>query len=71
MRHSKQRASTEKCSVMGCDSAVHRSMSRKKIEDSTDLKLKGEGKRAGLCKEHYRDYKKATKEERKLDSLGR
>jgi hypothetical protein len=46
-------------------------MSRKKVDSSSELTLAGEGKRVGLCKEHYRKYKKATKEDRKLESLGR
>jgi len=71
MRRSKKQASSEKCHVTECGSDTHRSMSRKKIEKSSDLKLDGESKRAGLCKDHYRKFKKHTKEERKLETLGR
>ena len=46
-------------------------MSRKKVESGSDLKLDGEGKRAALCKKCYSKFKKATKEDRKLETLGR
>ena len=71
MRHSKERSSSESCHVSGCDSEVKRSMSRKKVESGSDLKLDGEGKRIGLCKKCYSKYKKVTKEDRKLERLGR
>ncbi len=71
MRRSKKQAGSESCNVSGCDNESTRSMSRKKVESSTELTLAGDGKRIGLCKEHYRKYKKATKEDRKLESLGR
>jgi hypothetical protein len=28
------------------------------------------GRRVGVCRAHYRDFRKATKEERELDRLG-
>jgi hypothetical protein len=71
MRRSKRQTSSETCDVSGCDNESQRSLSKKKVESGTDLNLAGNGKRVGLCKEHYRKYKKETKENRKLDSLGR
>ena len=46
-------------------------MPRKKVKDALDKGMEGEGKRVQLCKAHYREYKKATKEERKLEQLRR
>jgi hypothetical protein len=46
-------------------------MSRKKVKEAMDWNLKGDDKRVGLCKTHYREFKKATKEDRKLESLRR
>lgn len=70
-RRSKKQESAEKCHVHGCDSEASRSLPRKKVESKSDFTLTGEGKKVALCKEHYRKHKKATKEDRKLDSLGR
>ena len=41
------------------------------MKDALDRKLEGDGKRIRLCKTHYREFKKATKEERKLEQLRR
>ncbi|NIW16494.1 hypothetical protein GWN19_03620 [Candidatus Bathyarchaeota archaeon] len=53
-----------KCSVMGCDEEAVRSLSNKKV-GSAGLRV-GRSRRAYLCKDHYREYKKKTREERKL-----
>ena len=71
MRKSREDKPQEKCNVPGCDAEAERSLSRKKVKDAMDWALKGEGKRAALCKAHYREFKKATKEERKIESLRR
>ena len=39
---------------------------QKKIEDA-GLRLNSSGKKSGLCKEHYKEWKKATKEDRSLE----
>jgi len=57
--------------VSGCGQPAERSLSRKKVADAMDWTLTGEDKRALLCKAHYKDYKKATKEDRKIESLRR
>ncbi|MGE4274708.1 MAG: hypothetical protein AB7E27_01440 [Candidatus Methanomethylophilaceae archaeon] len=57
------------CDVAGCEEAAERSIATKKVTDS-GLPLKDEGiKKVGLCKNHYREYKKATKKDRELDKL--
>jgi hypothetical protein len=54
-----------KCSVAGCQKEAVRSLS---IDKVTDAGLEAQGtRRAYLCKEHYKQYKKATKTEKKLD----
>jgi len=54
-----------KCSVPGCDKEAVRSLSSEKVT-SAGLKV-GETRRAYLCKDHYKEYKRETKEERKLE----
>jgi len=57
------------CDVAGCDEAAERSIAGKKVIDA-GLNLKDKNaKKAQLCKNHYRDYKKATKKDRELDKL--
>ena len=55
-----------KCNVDGCDADAVRSLNTKKIEDA-GLRLNSSGKKSGLCKEHYKECKKATKEDRSLE----
>ena len=71
MRRSRKEEPAETCYISGCDEAGERSMSRKKVKDALEKKMEGEGKRVQLCKAHYREFKKATKEERKLEQLRR
>lgn len=60
------------CSVVDCDGATKRSLSGKSVRKAlSEIKFKAETRHLALCREHYRDYKKSTKEERKLESLGR
>jgi len=71
MRRSREKETAEACQISGCDEPGERSISRKKVKDALDRKLEGDGKRIRLCKTHYREFKKATKEERKLEQLRR
>ncbi len=59
------------CSVKGCQEPLKRSMSAKAVEKAVpDMKFKvKDPKKVKLCKEHYKEYKKATKEERKLQRM--
>ena len=54
------------CSVDGCENSAVRSLNTKKIEDA-GLRLNSSGKKSGLCKEHYEEWKKATKDDRSLE----
>ncbi|OYT65212.1 hypothetical protein B6U74_04025 [Candidatus Bathyarchaeota archaeon ex4484_205] len=53
------------CSVAGCKERAVRSVSRERAVRS-GLKIEGEGRKAYLCREHYKDYKKALKDEMKV-----
>jgi hypothetical protein len=54
-----------KCSVTGCDKEAVRSLSSEKVS-ATGLKV-GTARRAYLCKDHYKEYKKETKKEKMLE----
>jgi hypothetical protein len=54
------------CSVEGCSSEAVRSLSVGRLS-GTSLHLKPGSKKALLCKEHYKMFKKETKEQRKLE----
>jgi hypothetical protein len=54
-----------KCSVTGCGREAVRSLSAEKVRAS-GLKV-GMEKRAYLCKEHYKDYKKKTKKDKQVE----
>ena len=54
-----------KCSVSNCDKDAVRSLPREKVS-SAGLKVDGE-KRSYLCREHYKEYKKASKKDKLLE----
>jgi hypothetical protein len=54
-----------KCTVTGCEKDAIRSLPAEKVTGA-GLKV-GEARRAYLCKEHYKEYKKGTKKERMLE----
>ncbi len=56
------------CAIPGCGGAPLRSLSRSEVR-KVFPKLSEEGRRAPLCKDHYKQWKKATKEARALDRL--
>ena len=55
------------CSVSDCKNAAERSISRDQLGTS-GLKVSGE-RRAFLCHDHYKIWKKATKKDRELDRV--
>lgn len=62
---------TEICDCEGCNNEAERSINFKKVQ-KTSLTLKsGEHRNVHLCKEHYKTFKKETKEERSLNSIYR
>ncbi|HEX2231647.1 MAG TPA: hypothetical protein VHG34_05590 [Nitrososphaeraceae archaeon] len=52
------------CSIQGCDQTAQRSMSGSKASMALNLDLDSTSKRIYLCKTHYREWKKASKNER-------
>jgi len=54
-----------KCSVVGCDKEAVRSLSNEKVS-AAGLKV-GTARRAYLCKDHYKEFKKETKKEKLLE----
>lgn len=55
-----------KCNVDGCDADGARSLNTKRVEDA-GLRITGAGKKSVLCKAHYKEYKKESKDDRDLE----
>ena len=53
------------CSVKGCKREAVRSLPLDKVK-AAGLNVEG-GRRAYLCEEHYKEYKKRTKKQRKAE----
>ena len=62
---------SDNCSQVNCDKSPKRSMPRKRAEKSGVLNLQGSGRKVNLCSDCYNLYKKSTKKDRTLESLGR
>jgi hypothetical protein len=59
----------EPCLVPGCGATAVRHLALAEARKAFP-QLPEKGRRAPLCRDHYREWKKATKESRKLDRLG-
>ena len=57
----------QKCSVSSCGKDAVRSLSGEKVR-MANLKV-GSEKRAYLCKDHYKEYKKKTKKDKQLEKM--
>jgi N-acetyl-gamma-glutamylphosphate reductase len=55
----------EKCTVSGCSREAVRSISADKVK-AAGINVSSD-KRAYICKEHYKEYKKKTKKDKTLD----
>lgn len=55
-----------KCSVNGCSNDGVRSLTTSKVE-GTGLSISSDSKKTVLCKEHYKEWKKATKQDRDVE----
>jgi hypothetical protein len=55
-----------KCVVVGCGRDAERSISMDKAK-AAGLRVASSEKRAYLCKEHYKEYKKKTKKDKTLE----
>jgi hypothetical protein len=61
----------DKCGVEGCANPGVKSYSRDAVEKAGITVADEKAKRVHLCKEHNKEFKKATKDERMLEHLGR
>ena len=55
-----------KCDVEGCDNDGARSINTTKVENA-NLRVMSTGKKSILCKDHYKEYKKESKDDRDLE----
>lgn len=55
-----------KCNAEGCDKEGARSLNTTKVENA-GLRVSSAGKKTVLCKEHYKEYKKESKDDRDLE----
>jgi len=55
-----------KCNVTGCDKDGVRSLTTSKVKDA-GLRISSSSKKTPLCKEHYKEWKKATKQDRDVE----
>jgi hypothetical protein len=56
-----------KCSVLGCNNQAERSLSYSRASMANSLNLDKTSNKVYLCKEHYKIWKRETKEERTLE----
>ena len=55
-----------KCNVDGCDDDGARSLNTTKVENA-GLRVNSSGKKTILCKTHYKEWKKESKDDRELE----
>lgn len=55
-----------KCNVDGCTNDGVRSLNTTKVENA-GVEVNSVGKKTVLCKPHYKEYKKGSKEDRDLE----
>ena len=56
----------QKCSVSGCRSEAARSLTADKVK-AAGINVSTSEKRAYICKEHYKEFKKKTKKDKTID----
>lgn len=56
------------CAVPGCGNPAVRSLARSEVR-KVFTELSEEGRRAALCRDHYKQWKKSTRQARKLERL--
>ncbi len=56
----------QKCSVSGCGREAVRSLTSDKVK-AAGLNVSSGEKRAYICREHYKEYKKKTKKDKTID----
>ncbi|HJJ21167.1 MAG: hypothetical protein MT334_02940 [Candidatus Nitrosopumilus limneticus] len=55
-----------KCNVDACENDGARSLNTGKVENA-GLKVNSKGKKTILCKDHYKEWKKESKDDRDLE----
>ncbi|MGI0058030.1 MAG: hypothetical protein ACREAK_11745 [Nitrosarchaeum sp.] len=55
-----------KCNVDGCEKDGTRSLNTVKVENA-GLRVSAVGKKSVLCKDHYKEWKKESKDDRDLE----
>ncbi|HEY4681579.1 MAG TPA: hypothetical protein VIH04_10020 [Nitrosarchaeum sp.] len=55
-----------KCNVEGCEKEGARSLNTAKVENA-GLHVNSAGKKTVLCKDHYKEWKKESKDDRDLE----
>ncbi len=55
-----------KCNISDCTNDGVRSINTSKVENA-GLRVESSGKKTVLCKEHYKEYKKESKDDRDLE----
>ena len=55
-----------KCNVEGCKNDGVRSLNTTKVENA-GLRVNSTGKKTVLCKDHYKEWKKESKDDRELE----
>ena len=55
-----------KCNVEGCDQDGARSLNTTRVENA-GLRVNSTRKKTVLCKEHYKEWKKESKDDRDLE----
>ena len=55
-----------KCNIAGCENDAVRSITTSKVEES-GMEVSSSGKKSALCKIHYKEWKKETKDDRDLE----
>ena len=55
-----------KCNVESCDQDGDRSLNTTKVENA-GLRVNSKGKKTILCKDHYKEWKKESKDDRELE----
>ena len=66
-RHAADKKKT--CDVTDCNNEASRSISGKKVEKAGIAISSEPSRNAHLCRNHYKEFKKKTKKDRKLERL--
>lgn len=70
MKHERKSKSAKKtCDVKGCEEKKKQSVPTSNASKKAGLEIEADGPNAYLCKKHWKEYKKNTKEEREARQL--